>query len=70
MNTVAPLNSLGVETQLIIIPNSKHTKEEYIKSITDQYKTYQNVIFDDYTPSKNEITLVLGRSMVTLRVFG
>tara|TARA_B100000497_G_C7651140_1_gene391763 strand:+ start:300 stop:1169 length:870 start_codon:yes stop_codon:yes gene_type:complete len=60
------LNSLGVETQLIIIPNSKHTKEEYIKSITDQYKTYQNVIFDDYTPSKNEITLVLGRSMVTL----
>ena len=60
------LNSLGIETQLIIIPNSKHTKEEYIKSITDQYKTYQNVIFDDYTPSKNEITLVLGRSMVTL----
>jgi hypothetical protein len=24
------------------------------------------VIFDDYTPSKNEITLVLGRSMITL----
>jgi hypothetical protein len=60
------LNSVGIETQLIIIPNPKHTKEEYIKSITDQYKTYQNVIFDDYTPSKNEITLVLGRSMVTL----
>ncbi len=60
------LNSLGIKTQLVIIPNPKHTKEEYKKSITDQYKTYQNVIFDDYTPSKNEITLVLGRSMITL----
>ena len=60
------LNSLGIKSQCIIIPNPDFTKEDYIKSITDQYKTYQNVIFDDYTPSKNEITLVLGRSMVTL----
>ena len=25
------LNSLGIKTQLVIIPNPKHTKEEYIK---------------------------------------
>ena len=60
------LNSLGIKSQCIIIPNPDFTNEDYIKSITDQYKTYQNVIFDDYTPSKNEITLVLGRSMITL----
>ena len=60
------LNSLGIKAQLIIIPNPKHTKEEYIKSIKDQYKTYENVIFDFYTPTSDEITLVLGRSMITL----
>tara|TARA_B110001450_G_scaffold175370_1_gene163790 strand:- start:732 stop:1925 length:1194 start_codon:yes stop_codon:yes gene_type:complete len=60
------LNSLGIKSQLIIIPNSKHNKEEYIKSIKDQYKTYENVIFDFHTPTSDEITLVLGRSMITL----
>ena len=59
------LNSIGIKSQLIIIPNPKHTKEEYIKSIKDQYKTYESVIFD-YTPNSEDITLVLGRSMITL----
>ena len=59
------LNSLGIKTQLVIIPNPKHTKEEYIKSIRDQYKNYKNVVFD-CTPNSEDITLVLGRSMITL----
>ena len=59
------LNSLGIKTQLVIIPNPKHTKEEYIKSIKDQYKTYENIVFD-CTPNSEDITLVLGRSMITL----
>jgi len=60
------LNALGIKSQLIIIPNPKHTNEEYIKSINDQYKFCKNIIFDDYTPGSDEITLVLGRSMITL----
>jgi hypothetical protein len=60
------LNSLGIESKVIIIPNPDHTNEDYIKSIKDQYKTYENIIFNDYTPTTNEITLVLGRSMITL----
>jgi len=59
------LNSLGIKTQLVIIPNPKHTKEEYIKSIKDQYRTYENVVFDT-TPNGDDVTLVLGRSMITL----
>src|SRR5210317_1867000 len=59
------LNSLGIKTQLVIIPNPKHTKEEYITSIKDQYKTYENVVFD-CTPNGDDVTLVLGRSMITL----
>ena len=60
------LNYADYECKLIIIPNPKFTKEDYIKSIKDQYKTFDNVIFDSYTPSPNETTIVLGRSMITL----
>jgi len=49
------LNSLGIKTQLVIIPNPDNTNEDYIKSIKDQYKTYENIIFNDYTPTTNEI---------------
>ena len=60
------LNSVDIKSQCVIIPNPNHTKEDYIKSITDQYKTCENIVFNDYTPSSTEITLVLGRSMITL----
>ena len=50
MSIVVILNSLGIKSQVIIIPNPNTHKEDYIKSITDQYKTYENVIFDYYTP--------------------
>ena len=60
------LNSVGIKSQIVIIPNPKFTKEDYIKAIKDQYQTYENVVFDSYTPTSTEITLVLGRSMITL----
>ena len=60
------LNSVDIKSQCVIIPNPNHTKEDYIKSITDQYKTCENIVFNDYTPNSDEITLVLGRSMITL----
>ena len=60
------LNYTGIECKLIIIPNPKFTKEDYIKAIKDQYKTYENIIFDSYTPTDTETTLILGRSMITL----
>ena len=60
------LNSKGIKSQCVIIPNPDFTNKDYIKSITDQYKNFENVIFNYYTPTTNEITLILGRSMITL----
>ena len=60
------LNSIGIKCQVVIIPNPKHTKEDYIKAIKDQYKTYENIVFDHYTPTTTETTLIMGRSMLTL----
>ena len=60
------LNKLGFKSRIIIIPHPDFTKEDYTKSLKDQYKTYENVVFNDYTPASSELTLVLGRSMITL----
>jgi len=60
------LNNQNIKSRVIIIPHPDFTKEDYTKSLKDQYKTYENVVFDDYTPASSEITFVLGRSMITL----
>ena len=60
------LNSIGIKCQLVIIPNPKHTKEDYINAINEQYIKFENIVFDEYTPTTNEITLIMGRSMLTL----
>mgnify|MGYP006225226863 CR=1 FL=1 len=60
------LNYTGIECKLIIICNPKFKPEDYIKSITDQYKICENIVFDSYTPTNTEATLILGRSMLTL----
>tara|TARA_B110000305_G_scaffold237522_1_gene301020 strand:+ start:1221 stop:2096 length:876 start_codon:yes stop_codon:yes gene_type:complete len=61
------LNSIQIKCQLVIITNPKFTKQDYIKSIDEQYTSNNYIIFnDDYIPSGNETTLIMGRSMLTL----
>tara|TARA_B100000085_G_C18513685_1_gene500753 strand:- start:498 stop:1418 length:921 start_codon:yes stop_codon:yes gene_type:complete len=63
----AYLNSIGIKSQLIIIPHYNFSKQDYLTAISEQYKTpHEPIIFDVYNPHSNEITLVMGRSMVTL----
>jgi len=60
------LNSIGIRSQVVIITHHKFKKEDYIKSIEEKYINCNNIIFDDYTPMSNDITLIMGRSMMTL----
>ena len=60
------LNDLGIKSQLIIITNHKYTDQDYIDAINDSYIKFENIIFNNYTPSTNEITLIMGRSMLSL----
>ena len=57
---------LGIEAKLIIIPNKKHTQQDYIDALKEQYVKIENVYFDFYIPKANDVTLVMGRSMITL----
>ena len=61
------LNSLGIQSQLIIITHKKFSEKDYTDSIVEQYITpYAPIVFNNYTPKKNEISLIMGRSMLTL----
>ena len=60
------LNSIGIRSQVVIITHHKLKKEDYIKSIEEKYINCNNIIFDDYIPMSNDITLIMGRSMLTL----
>jgi hypothetical protein len=60
------LNDLGINAKLIIVRNHKFTQQDYINALNECYVKYENVVFDFYTPTSNDITLIMGRSMLTL----
>ena len=60
------LNSIGIKSQLIILTHHHFSQQDYINAINECYIEYENVVFDSYSPSSNDITLIMGRSMLTL----
>ena len=62
----AYLNSIGVKSKVIIICHRKFSQSNYIDSIKNKYIHYKDVEFDNFTPGINDVTLIMGRSMMTL----
>lgn len=60
------LNSIGIDSKLIIITHHNFSINNYIDTIKEKYNIFENVIFDTYNPSSKDISLIMGRSMLTL----
>jgi len=61
------LNSISIPAQLVIVCNKHFKDQDYIDAINEQYTSIQNVIFaDEFIPTNNDTTLIMGRSMITL----
>jgi len=60
------LNKAGYSAQVVVITHRNFTKKDYLDSISNKYIHCQNIIIDDYVPALNDITLIMGRSMMTL----
>mgnify|MGYP006419547285 CR=1 FL=1 len=58
------LNSVGVQTKLVIVTHPHFTVEDYFDSLSEKYISIQNVVFNNI--DENSPTLVMGRSMITL----
>lgn len=60
------LNDHGIAAQVVIICHRNFLKKDYVDAITNKYIHYKNVIFDVIEPTEADITIVMGRSMITL----
>ena len=61
------LNSIGIASQVVIITHRKFKEQDYLDMLEEKYVYVGNdIIFDHYTPMPNDITLIMGRSMMTL----
>ena len=64
------LNKIGIESQLVIISHPKFSTDDYEDSIKEKYGSREvHMVFNGdvhYTIEPNDITLIMGRSMLTL----
>jgi len=60
------LNDRGIDAQVIVITHRKFQEQDYINVINNKYIHCQNLIFNDYSPSKDEVSIIMGRSQLTL----
>ena len=61
----AILNKMGIESKVVVVTHRKFSPQDYKDVITNKYEHFENVIFNEAT-SDNNITLIMGRSMMTL----
>jgi hypothetical protein len=59
------LNEQGIDAKVIIIPHRQFSQDDYLQSISNKYIHCKNIEFS-CIPAHNDITLVMGRSMITL----
>jgi hypothetical protein len=60
------LNKAGIPAQVVIIRHRKFNQLDYVNAITNKYIHFNNVHIDTYVPSSDDVTLIMGRSMMTL----
>ena len=60
------LNSIGVPAKVIVVSHRNFSEEDYLTAISNKYIHCQNILVNQYTPQDNDITLIMGRSMMTL----
>lgn len=60
------LNEMGIDAQVVVISHRKFLPEDYKLAITNKYIHFKNVVFDIVEPDADDVTLIMGRSMMTL----
>lgn len=60
------LNKAGYPAQVVIVRHRDFSTYDYTNAITQKFHTYGPIYIDTYVPSSNDVTLIMGRSMLTL----
>lgn len=60
------LNQLGIEARTVIICHRNFFPADYMSAIQEKYIHCRNLVFDDISLDRHDVTLIMGRSMMTL----
>lgn len=60
------LNEAGVPAQVVIICHRNFSVLQYLNVLHYKYIDVKNIVFNNINPKKEDTTLVMGRSMITL----
>ena len=60
------LNSIGIPTRVVVITHKKFPVDKYIETISKKYIHCKNVVFNNFNPNVNDVSLIMGRSQLTL----
>ena len=60
------LNTIGIKSQVVVICHRNFSQNNYLESIKRKYVHCQNIIFNQTVTSNEDVTLIMGRSMLTL----
>ena len=60
------LNDKGIEAQVYVVTHRDFTSGDYTDAIEDKYIHCQNIVFNNEFVFDDAITLIMGRSMMTL----
>lgn len=60
------LNESGIDSKVIIVCHRNFAPIDYINAISTKYTHCKNIVFDNFIPNNNDVTMIMGRSMLTL----
>lgn len=60
------LNQSGIQSKLIIITRGNYLPKQYIDALDKKYRYVTNVEINDYWPEEDDVTMILGRSMISI----
>ena len=60
------LNDSGVPARVVIIPRGKYKHQDYIQSLQKKYIYVKYVEDIDYWPEPDDVSMILGRSMISI----
>ena len=60
------LNDSGMPARVVIIPRGKYKHQDYIQSLQKKYIYVEYVEDDDYWPDPDDVSMILGRSMISI----
>lgn len=60
------LNDSGVDAKLVIITRGNYQPQHYIDCLEKKYRYVKNVEINDYFVDDDDVSLILGRSMITI----